>query len=74
MAEKIVKYFVENGYIIEACDLLFEIDHLGQVKNFADSHNVKRIYDYLLACASFCTDTDEYLSTLRTAYEISLQT
>lgn len=65
---------MENGYIIEACDLLFEIDHLDKVKEFADTHNIKRIYDYLLACSSFSTDTDEYLCTLRTAYEISLQT
>lgn len=60
--------------MIEACDLLLEIDRLEEVKEFVDNHNVRRVYDYLLATSSFSTDTDDYLKTLRTAYDISIQT
>lgn len=60
--------------MIEACDLLSEIDKLELVKGFVDNHNIRRVYDYLLACGSFSTDTDEYVSTLKIAYEVSMQT
>lgn len=68
-----MKYFIDSGHLIEACDLLFEIDKLELVKDFVDSHNIRRIYDYLLSTSSFSTDTDEYIQTLKTAYNISMQ-
>ena len=65
-------YFVAKGYVIEACDLLMEIDQLANIKNFVDERNVKRVYDYLVASSPFSTDTDEYINILQTAFDITM--
>lgn len=72
VTKRLVDYFIKSGFVIEACDLLMEVDRLDLINSFVDDHNVRRVYDYLVACAPFATDTDEYISFLKTAFEISM--
>lgn len=65
-------YFIKSGFVIEACDLLMEVDRLDMIGSFVDEHNIRRVYDYLIACSPFATDTDEYIGILKTAFEVAL--
>lgn len=73
ITQKLVDYFIKSGFVIEACDLLMEVDRLDLVSSFVEENNIRRVYDYLVSCSPFSTDTDEYLTVLKTAYEISLK-
>lgn len=73
-AKKLLAYFKEKGSVIDACDLLMEIEQLPLLDDLVDSHNVRRIYDYLIASSPHASDNDEYLKILKTAHRVALKT
>ena len=73
LARKLVLYFTKNNSEIDAIDLLLEIDQLPMAADYIDKDNIKKIYDYLLASTPFAADQEEYIGTLRTAYDFCMQ-
>eukprot|EP01017_Pseudomicrothorax_dubius_P046408 TRINITY_DN8170_c0_g2_i4.p1 TRINITY_DN8170_c0_g2~~TRINITY_DN8170_c0_g2_i4.p1 ORF type:complete len:750 (-),score=243.54 TRINITY_DN8170_c0_g2_i4:172-2421(-) len=73
LVRQIVPNFMAHNSEHDAIDLLMEVDQLENLVEYVTDTNFQRVVLYLMSTSQYCADQDEWLKTLRIAYESSLK-
>ena len=50
--------------------MLLEVERLDKLRDFTNVNNFERVCNYLLSCSDYAADTEEMMSTFRTAFDV----
>ena len=73
LSDVIIPFNMSHNAEPEAVDLLWEIERLGKIIPLCTPHNYERVCLYLTSIFAYAADTEEMISTLRTAYDIYIK-